>query len=121
MLMRRAWLQSTTALERDPVRRRIVERPVASVARIIVAPLYLSSSVTRIAFNRSLELQLDCHICQRTERTVVLAETPEKSFCRKTGHGYPGRITGISISEEERSGRSFVEATYAVEYGFRKF
>lgn len=98
-----------------------VGKQPTGLTRVLVAPLYLSPTVTRIAFDRRVELQLDCHICRRTERTVVLDETEAESYCRKTRHPYPGRVTGISVREEQRSGRSLVEATYAVEYQFRKF
>jgi hypothetical protein len=39
--------------------------------------------------NNVLELSLDCHICQRTDRTIIF-EKNKTPICRKTGHTIEG-------------------------------
>src|SRR5256885_12431978 len=94
---------------------------VQTIRRVLVAQLHLSSSVSRIEFNRSAEIQLDCHICRRTGRTVVMNVDEKLSYCLKTHHPYPGRVTGVSVSVEQRSGGVLVRGVYAIEYKFAKF
>jgi hypothetical protein len=56
-------------------------------------------SQTRIVAAPTVEVALDCGICQRTARTIILSANTE-SLCRSTRHPFPGRITSHHVDVE---------------------
>lgn len=91
----------------------------------IIVPITLANNAASIKFSNKILVSLDCFICKRSRRTVVLYEDQEKSFCTPSKHQFPGRITQIDISERENADlvrqRSVVTATYCIEYEFEEF
>ena len=77
-----------------------------------------------IEFSRVLEASLDCHICQRSRRTIVLHADSSDSRCTPTGHPFPGKIDGVRTSMPRfqfLSTRGVAEVVYSVSYDFEPF
>lgn len=91
----------------------------------ILVPITLAYNVVGIEFKRKVLASLDCLVCKRSRRTVVLYEQQEKSFCTPSNHGFPGYITQIQMSGRERIDslpeKFIVTATYHIEHEFKAF
>ena len=91
----------------------------------IIVPLTLSRNVVSNEFKRKILASLDCAVCNRSGRTVVMYEDQERTFCTPRKHPFPGRIVAIEVSGKEDSGsvsgRFVVSATYRIEYDFEEF
>lgn len=83
----------------------------------IIVPVTLASGVACVTFGRKILAALDCPVCKRSRRTVVLYEQQEKSFCTPSGHGFPGHISRLEISRQ----KNLVTASYEIEYAFEAF
>lgn len=94
----------------------------------IRALIILSKHVKAIRFNPSLLVSLDCCVCQRAYRTVVLFKNRAQSFCTSgfsKKHPFPGQVVSLDISKRQKlnmfSSKSTVAATYLIEYEFETF
>jgi len=47
----------------------------------------------------SLEVSLDCYVCQRRLRTIVFESLGSSGRCTPTGHEFPGVLTGVTRSK----------------------
>jgi len=91
----------------------------------IVVPLILSNNVLDIQFNEDVLVQLNCPVCKKSGRTVVLYKERGDSYCTPTRHEFKGCITGIEVTDRESVGlissKYKVTATYHIEYDFSGF
>lgn len=53
-----------------------------------------------VAFDRKLEVSLDCHVCQRRDRTVIFRPGETHGICTPTKHAFPGRILNVESRVE---------------------
>lgn len=71
------------------------------------------SKGAKVTFSDTLEVSLDCCVCRRSMRTIVLEAGRAEGTCTPTGHPFPGRIVG------KRAGARSVE--YRIEYRYEPF
>jgi hypothetical protein len=84
---------------------------------VAVHASFAFNGVVQIQFANRLELSLDCAICQKKWRTVVLSSTDRESFCTPTHHPFPARI----VDQKVFTDRGVTEVVYTVEYEFFPF
>lgn len=70
----------------------------------------------KITLGKSLEISLDCHICNRQRRTVVMSEG-KPSYCTPTRHAHSARVLGNEI----RRTNDRTEIIYQFSYDFEPF
>lgn len=70
-----------------------------------------------VAFDRKLEVSLDCHVCQRRCRTVIFRSGETHGICTPTKHDFPGRILNV----ESRVEGSAQVAVFVFEYEHEPF
>ncbi len=91
----------------------------------IVVPLTLSINVLDIQFNEEVLVQLNCPICKKSGRTVVLFKEQSDSYCIPTRHTFNGCITDIVVTDRESekllTSKFVVTATYHIKYDFSEF
>ncbi len=79
---------------------------------------FVSNAV--VAFDRKLEVSLDCHVCQRRCRTVIFRPAETHGVCNTTKHAkhaFPGRILDV---ESRVEGNAHV-AVFLFEYEHEPF
>lgn len=91
----------------------------------IEVPITLFKHVVAIEFKSNLLVSLDCSVCRRSQRTIILFDDQRLSLCTPSKHGFPGRISRMEISDRKKMGllssKSQVTATYWIEYAFETF
>ena len=75
------------------------------------------SDGVKVSADDSLELTLNCFICQRTRRTVILDLGKETGICTPTKHLFPAKI----LTKDVRSEAGVIEINYLIEYWFASF
>lgn len=83
----------------------------------IIKVILNTSEGVKVSINSLLELSLDCFICERTNRTILLNDNEEKGICTPTKHLFPSKI----LSKEIINKTNFVEINFKVEYWFAPF
>jgi hypothetical protein len=78
-----------------------------------VAARFAFAEGSRVTFSDTLEVSLDCCICRRCFRTVILTRGNVEGICTPTGHPFPGKIVGL-----EAGANSVI---YRLEYLFEQF
>ena len=63
-----------------------------------------------VAFDSYVELSADCYICQKTNRTLILAYGEDHARCIKENHLLPAKITEIEAKENKV--KYFIELDY---------
>jgi len=53
-----------------------------------------------VAFDRKLEVSLDCHVCRRRCRTVIFRPGEAHGVCTPTKHAFSGRILNVDSRVE---------------------
>jgi hypothetical protein len=96
-----------------------VARITAHIAYCFRAPRKLE-----IGFSDNLAVVLDCVVCKRTRRVVLLGGDERESKCTPTGHRFPGRVVGHETLNKptlwpSRLSRS--EHKYRIEYEYESF
>lgn len=91
----------------------------------VVAKIQVTQGV-EISFANKLEVSLDCFICRRRHRTVVISTSDAQAIgCskRRTCHEFPARILSTSVESKdgEARGQTCQVATYRIEYEFEPF
>lgn len=91
----------------------------------IHVPLALTRAVAEIDFKRQMMVSLDCAICQRGRRTVVLFADPVRSCCTPSRHAFPGQIVKLQMADNRDKVADapylMVTATYLITYDFQPF
>jgi hypothetical protein len=64
-----------------------------------------------------LEVSLDCFVCERLNRTVVLKLGEDSGRCTPTGHPFPGRLLEMAVRPAIHS----LTVTYRVLYRYEPF
>ena len=54
----------------------------------------------QVAFDETLEVSLDCHVCRRRCRTVIFRPGASDGICTPTRHAFPGRILNVESRAE---------------------
>jgi hypothetical protein len=52
-----------------------------------------------LSFEPMLEVSLDCSLCQRLMRTVVVKENSVAARCTPTGHAFPASFVSIQVED----------------------
>lgn len=79
---------------------------------VVEVEINLDSKVF-ISFDSFIEISMDCFICQRKLRTIILKHGEEKARCIKKNHVYPAKIVELKRTENK--------VEYHVEYDYRQF
>jgi hypothetical protein len=79
-------------------------------ARISIA-LRLADGVSP-AFKDSLEISLDCSVCRRAHRTVILSLGSTKGVCTPTGHPFSGAILVKRVNDQPGGEQVSYEIAY---------
>jgi hypothetical protein len=83
----------------------------------IINVILETSEGVKVSAGNLLELSLDCFICERTHRTILLNDDNETGICTPTKHLFPSKILNKKVIAES----TFVEINYEVEYWFAPF
>jgi len=75
------------------------------------------SDGVKVSADDTLELSLNCFVCERTRRTIILRVGEEAGICTPTKHLFPAKI----LAKETLSQTKSVELKYLVEYWFAPF
>jgi hypothetical protein len=84
-------------------------------AVLVSAQLQLNHGV-RVQYHDPLEISLDCPLCHRTRRTVVLRQADNTAICTPTKHAFPARIIARHISHDTSP-----ELRLLVQYDYQPF
>jgi hypothetical protein len=79
-------------------------------------PFQFSQDVEAV-FEEKLELSLDCALCLKKQRTVVMYPERGASFCTPTHHPYSAQINDFTVTMREGT----TEALYTVAYDYTSF
>lgn len=88
-----------------------MKKTVEVIARIEAAPKVV------VEFAEGLMLMLDCHVCQRTRRSVIIRPGDEPAFCTPTRHDFPARL----LAKAEKREGGIREVVYTVAYESEPF
>lgn len=72
------------------------------------------SDGVEVSANDLLELSLNCFVCERTQRVVILKAGEETGICTPTKHRFPAKILAKETVRRAKS----AELNYRVEYWF---
>ena len=78
----------------------------------------------QLGFSDGLGVVLDCLVCKRTRRMVILGEDERESQCTPTGHRFPGRVVRHETLRKPSPwpcGMSRMEHEYRIEYDYESF
>jgi hypothetical protein len=70
-----------------------------------------------VRFDSSVAVSLDCPVCRRTSRTIVLKSDPPEAYCTPTRHDFPGRLDAITVDANGPAHR----IVYAIAYDTADF
>jgi hypothetical protein len=79
----------------------------------LVSARFAFAEGSRVTFSDTLEVSLDCCICQRCCRTVIFKLGDDEGTCTPTGHPFPGKIVGREANADS--------VLYRLEYGYEQF
>lgn len=89
-----------------------------------IAYCFQAQRKLELGFSDNLAVVLDCVVCKRTRRVVILAGDERESKCTPTGHRFPGRVAGhetVSKQSPWPSRLSRSEHKYRIEYEYEPF
>ncbi len=76
-----------------------------------------TSDRVKVRADDTLELSLNCFICERSRRTIILNANKQSGICTPTKHLFPSKI----LEKEVCGNSNSIEIKYKVEYWFAPF
>lgn len=76
---------------------------------------------TIVEFHKTLEVSLDCHICKKLHRTIIVEKSEKKSFCPSGDHQFPAVLKNVEVIQEHSKSNPITTVNYALEYDFFEF